>query len=701
MALRLARRRSDCLLARVGDHGAVVEEQFAIAHELSIGDTVTVTAAIGRTAKVTVLGVFRDPCSPAFSRARTSGVTVSASLFDKLGLPMYREVTMARRARQRPGRAEEGRRGRPEPTTRPTVYTQDGYKDGITGQIDKMLTMLYALLAMSVLISVFGIVNTLVLSVYERTREIGMLRAIGASRRQIRRMVRYESVITSAIGGVLGIAVGVVFAYVVTNRSAGQGFGFSVPYLQLVVFLIVAMIVGVRRRCCRPGAPPASTSCRRSSTSDRVTPALDGHPPPDGARPAETGWVRGRAGCIAAGPAPFVLATPDMNLEKTIEDYNLANLKLANVQKNVETSTSDSLVQTSLGREERRARGHGPQEPARLAQGNPARHRWPHAAVCARSRRRCVHDHRQPASPRRPHLRVRRQLAHEVRDVGHVGLAGAEQAVHQSLVQRVLRDVALHQRVRTDGHPLHERIGGLDVVMEEVRGALIVPRRRDEAAQRPDDRPLERPRRVSRPPGRFTETLLMRMSLTGCAGRSSRAARYTLSTDRRTRSRGGPNIPCSADDVAETRDDRVAAVDLLPELLVAQRQQVGLDHRQPAGRPRRPAGSRSADRTMARTRTPRPRSCSRTRRPCARYRRGAERSSLPLRVLEHLVERHSEHPGDLERHLERRRVAALLDRDHRLPRDADLVGQLGLGHLAVGEPERPDAVGHPRRLDHG
>ena len=92
-----------------------------------------------------------------------------------------------------------------------------------------LLTMLYALLAMSVTISVFGIVNTLVLSVYERTREIGMLRAIGTSRRQMRRMVRYESVITSVIGGVLGTAVGIVFAYVVTTRYAGDGFVFSVP----------------------------------------------------------------------------------------------------------------------------------------------------------------------------------------------------------------------------------------------------------------------------------------------------------------------------------------------------------------------------------------------------------------------------------------------------------------------------------------
>ena len=66
------------------------------------------------------------------------------------------------------------------------------------------------LLALSVLVSLFGIVNTLVLSIYERTRELGMMRAIGASRRQIRQMIRYESLITSLIGGVLGLVIGVV-----------------------------------------------------------------------------------------------------------------------------------------------------------------------------------------------------------------------------------------------------------------------------------------------------------------------------------------------------------------------------------------------------------------------------------------------------------------------------------------------------------
>ncbi len=88
------------------------------------------------------------------------------------------------------------------------IKTQDQYVKAQLDQLNPIIALLYALLAISVIISIFGIVNSLVLSIFERTREIGMLRAIGLSRRQTRRMVRYESVITSVIGGILGTIVG-------------------------------------------------------------------------------------------------------------------------------------------------------------------------------------------------------------------------------------------------------------------------------------------------------------------------------------------------------------------------------------------------------------------------------------------------------------------------------------------------------------
>ena len=102
------------------------------------------------------------------------------------------------------------------------------------------------LLALSVLVSLFGIVNTLVLSIYERTHELGMMRAIGTSRRQIRQMIRYESLITALIGGVLGLVIGVVGAILVTTLAlSGSGYVLSIPVGTLVLLLIAAAFAGV------------------------------------------------------------------------------------------------------------------------------------------------------------------------------------------------------------------------------------------------------------------------------------------------------------------------------------------------------------------------------------------------------------------------------------------------------------------------
>ena len=80
------------------------------------------------------------------------------------------------------------------------------------------------LLALSVIVSLIGIVNTLILSIYERTRELGMMRAIGTSRRQIRQMIRYESVITALIGGVLGLIVGIIGAVIDRDPLSSDGY---------------------------------------------------------------------------------------------------------------------------------------------------------------------------------------------------------------------------------------------------------------------------------------------------------------------------------------------------------------------------------------------------------------------------------------------------------------------------------------------
>jgi putative ABC transport system permease protein len=110
---------------------------------------------------------------------------------------------------------------------------------------NQFLTMLYVLLALSVIVSLFGMVNTLVLSVYERTRELGMLRAVGMTRRQARRMIRHESVITALIGAALGLPLGIFLAALVTRALTEFDVRFSIPSGQLVFFAVVAVIVGI------------------------------------------------------------------------------------------------------------------------------------------------------------------------------------------------------------------------------------------------------------------------------------------------------------------------------------------------------------------------------------------------------------------------------------------------------------------------
>jgi putative ABC transport system permease protein len=111
--------------------------------------------------------------------------------------------------------------------------------------INTLLNLLYVLLALSVIVSLFGMVNTLVLSVFERTREIGMLRAVGMSRRQVRRMVRQESVITALIGAALGLPLGLLLAGLLSSALSAEGITFAVPVSSLVVFTVVAVIAGV------------------------------------------------------------------------------------------------------------------------------------------------------------------------------------------------------------------------------------------------------------------------------------------------------------------------------------------------------------------------------------------------------------------------------------------------------------------------
>ena len=171
--------------------------------------------------------------------------------------------------------------------TFPNAKVADGeqFKDNQISGLKSVLNVLYVLLALSILVSLFGIVNTLVLTVFERTREIGMLRAIGMTRRQTRRMIRHESVITSLIGAVIGIVLGVVLGG--APDLAVKEINFFMPWTQIVIFIDRGDLrrhrrgdlPGAPRREARParGAPvrvAAGRGCRLTpSRAQRAAPA--------------------------------------------------------------------------------------------------------------------------------------------------------------------------------------------------------------------------------------------------------------------------------------------------------------------------------------------------------------------------------------------------------------------------------------------
>ncbi len=126
------------------------------------------------------------------------------------------------------------------------VQDQTAFRDQQAGFIDQLLGLITALLAFAILIALFGIVNTLGLSIFERTRELGLLRAVGMSRRQVKRMIRWESVIISIIGALLGVVVGVFFGFALQQAIANQGVTeLVIPVYSLAIYVVLAALAGV------------------------------------------------------------------------------------------------------------------------------------------------------------------------------------------------------------------------------------------------------------------------------------------------------------------------------------------------------------------------------------------------------------------------------------------------------------------------
>jgi putative ABC transport system permease protein len=229
----------DRVVARLHGRGALVEEQFAKTHRIRVGETFAVATPTGRRGTLRALAMFRDP-------QILQGVIVDTAAFDRLS---EMRDPFAYFLAAGPGISDASLRARVaialEPFPSATARTNAGYRAMIGDNVDRIVYLLYALLAMSLVISLFGIVNSLFLSIHERTREFGLLRSVGATQGQVRRVVRYESVITAVIGALLGTVVGILFAALATAALDDLGLGFSLPAGQLLIFMVLAVVVGI------------------------------------------------------------------------------------------------------------------------------------------------------------------------------------------------------------------------------------------------------------------------------------------------------------------------------------------------------------------------------------------------------------------------------------------------------------------------
>jgi putative ABC transport system permease protein len=225
-------------LTNLGPGTAVISRKLADEKSLAPGDTIALRTTKNEVARLRVIGIVDD------KGYLTGQVTVSN---DELARTFGADKDGVVFVGTDPARAKEVQArvaallDRQFPQVK--ALSNQEFIDQQAGKIDKLLALIYALLALTVIVALFGIVNTLVLSITERTRELGMLRAIGTSRRQIRGMIRFEAIIMGLIGGILGIALGTGLALLVSRVI--DDFTLSIPIATILILLVLAAWAGM------------------------------------------------------------------------------------------------------------------------------------------------------------------------------------------------------------------------------------------------------------------------------------------------------------------------------------------------------------------------------------------------------------------------------------------------------------------------
>jgi putative ABC transport system permease protein len=226
-------------LDTLGKTGAIPDKTYAKNHHLVVGSPIRLETPSGTFLDQKVTAII----APPRGGSPFGSVTISSQRFDSAYVNpqnIFSFVNM-------PGGVTPANTQKLQQVVQPypdaKIQTKDEFISNQEAGLNKFLALLYVLLALSIIVSLFGIVNTLILTVFERTREIGMLRAVGMTRRQTRRMIRHESVITALLGAALGIPVGLGLAYVFDR--ALSDIPFQVPWGTVIVFVVAAIIVGL------------------------------------------------------------------------------------------------------------------------------------------------------------------------------------------------------------------------------------------------------------------------------------------------------------------------------------------------------------------------------------------------------------------------------------------------------------------------
>jgi putative ABC transport system permease protein len=227
--------------ASLGHGDVLVRKQEAKARHFNVGDVITMVFARSGAQRVRIGGIYKDAVlgegsyvvSNAFYEANYSTVLDDAVLVKAAsGVPLDR------------ARASVDDVVRAFPSVKAEDHAE--FKATQRSHVNQLLGLIYVLLALSVLIAVIGIVNTLALSILERTRELGLLRAVGMSRRQVRRMVRWESVLIALLGALLGVVLGIVFGLLIVSTLGDRGITHpTVPVGSLIGFMVFAAAMGV------------------------------------------------------------------------------------------------------------------------------------------------------------------------------------------------------------------------------------------------------------------------------------------------------------------------------------------------------------------------------------------------------------------------------------------------------------------------